>query len=144
MKNRISGLTALMALAGVLAVVPMVRAADDAASKPRAARAARPAAGARLERAQVLAKELGLSDEQKTKVMELLKKEADKGRALRDDTSLAPEKKREKMRGLRDEIVPEMKKILTADQFEKWEKIRSERRNRGGGQGGEAPRRKQA
>jgi Spy/CpxP family protein refolding chaperone len=120
--------TALAVLAGMLAGVSLSRAAETAdGQKSKAPRPAQgQAVGVRRERAQALAKELNLTEDQKTQVTAVLKKQAEKVRALRADTSLTPQQRREKARALQAEVAPEMKKILTAEQMEKWQKIRSE------------------
>jgi uncharacterized UPF0160 family protein len=44
----------------------------------------------------------------------------DKLRELRQDNSLSPEEKRQKLMATREEIIVEVKKVLTPEQFEKW------------------------
>jgi Spy/CpxP family protein refolding chaperone len=72
------------------------------------------------DRMQDTAKELNLTDEQKNKLQVIIRGQAGKLRDLRQDTSLAPEDKKEKLRALREEITAEVKKVLTPEQFEKW------------------------
>ena len=72
------------------------------------------------DRMQDTAKELNLTDEQKNKLQVIIRGQAGKLRDLRQDTSLAPEDKKEKLRALREEITAEVKKVLTSEQFEKW------------------------
>src|ERR1039457_3266985 len=72
------------------------------------------------DRMQETAKELNLTDEQKNKLQVIIRGQAGKLRDLRQDTSLAPEDKKEKLRALREEITAEVKKVLTSEQFEKW------------------------
>ena len=112
-------LIALAAVAGVLGLQPLTWAADT--NEP----AVTPAAGSRLaaqrERMQETAKELNLTDEQKNKLQTIIRGQAGKLRDLRQDTSLAPEDKKEKLRALREEITAEVKKVLTPEQFEKWQ-----------------------
>ena len=72
------------------------------------------------DRMQDTAKELNLTDEQKNKLQVIIRGQAEKLRDLRQDTSLAPEDKKEKLRALREEITAEVKKVLTSEQFEKW------------------------
>ena len=126
-------------LAGLLCGIPLTRAADSAApaSKPAAGQRGEPGARAR-DRMQQVAKELNLTDEQKAQLKPVLQKEADKLKALRDDTSLSREQRREKVQAIRADIAAEAKKVLTAEQYEKWQKMREQRQRRGGpdGQGG--------
>ena len=134
--------TSLMvaALAGLLCTIPTGRAADTAA--PAKEQEAPPAGerGARQrDRVEQIAKQLDLTQAQKDQLKPILQKEGEKVRALRQDTSLTQEQRREKMKAIRDEIAPEIKKVLTAEQFTKWEKMRQERPNRGGPNGPGAP-----
>ena len=111
-------LIALAAVAGVLSLQPLSRAADTNAPAP-------PAAGDRIaalrERMQETAKELNLTDEQKEKIQAIIRGQADKLRELRQDTSLSQPEKAEKFKAIREDIIAEAKKVLTPEQFEKWQ-----------------------
>lgn len=87
------------------------------------------------ERFDKMAEDLKLTDEQKTKVREMFKDRAEKGRAIRQDSSLSQEQKREKQKALMEESNKKMKEILTAEQYEKWQKHRPQGRH--GGFGGQ-------
>ena len=135
MKN-IKLITAL-ALGSLLAVT-----AANAQDKPKRERPDGPPPGegrpgprgeAPRERIAKMAEELGLSDEQKTKIQEFMKSQADKRQELRDAT---PEERREKAKEMRDELDKKMKEVLTADQYTKWEKLRPAPGQRPGGPGG--------
>lgn len=110
-------LVTLAAIAGALCLQPLARAAD--ATEP-----AKPAGGDRAaamrERMQDVAKELNLTDEQKEKLQAVIRGQMEKLRSLRQDTSLSAEDKREKVRAIREEIIAEVKNVLTPEQFEKW------------------------
>jgi Spy/CpxP family protein refolding chaperone len=69
-----------------------------------------------------MAKNLNLTDDQKTKVKAAMEDQQAKMKALREDTSLSQEDRRAKMKEIREGFVAKMKTILTADQFEKWQK----------------------
>jgi periplasmic protein CpxP/Spy len=121
------------ALAGCLLSVPKLVAADSTAApsdKPKAA-TNRPE-GARADRAreriQEVAKELNLTDEQKEKIRPVLQAEAEKLRALRQDTNLSREERQAKVKEIRDDIAAKIKPILTAEQYDKWQKMRQQRR----------------
>ena len=75
------------------------------------------------ERLDTLSKELNLTDEQKPKVEAALKEQGEKMRALREDTSLSDDDRREKFRGLREDMNKKMKGILTTEQYDKYEKL---------------------
>lgn len=71
--------------------------------------------------AEQIAKELGLNDDQKSKLKTVLTDQQTKIRALREDTSLSQEDKRAKMKEIRADTQSKLKEILTADQFAKWQ-----------------------
>src|SRR4030095_854927 len=82
------------------------------------------------QRLDTLTTELTLTDAQKPKVEALLKDQSEKMRGLRDAT---PEERREKMQAARDEMGKKMKEILTAEQYEKYQKLPPPGRGQGGG-----------
>jgi Spy/CpxP family protein refolding chaperone len=110
-------LIALAAVAGALTIQPVTRAADTNVPAP-------PAPGNRLagqgERMQEIARELNLTVEQKEKLQTVIRGQMEKVRDLRQDASLPPQEKREKLQAIREEITAEVKKVLTPEQFEKW------------------------
>ena len=129
--SRLSWMTAV-ALAATLSTAALVGAEDPGSeAKPKAARKQGGAANQVRERArdrmQQVAQELNLTEDQKTRLKPIFKKEADKLKALRDDASLTREQRQEKVKAIREEIKREVKPVLTAEQWEKWEKIRQER-----------------
>lgn len=84
------------------------------------------------ERLKRLTEQLTLTEAQKAKVEAVLKAEREKRQKLRQDTTLSDDSRQAKSRELREETKKEMKKVLTAEQFEKWEKSQQ---NRGPGAG---------
>jgi Spy/CpxP family protein refolding chaperone len=110
---------ALAAVAGVLSLQPLTRAADTNAP------AVTPAAGGRLaaqrERMEETARELNLTDEQKEKLQAIIRGQMEKLRELRQDTSLSQPERAEKFKAIREDIIAEAKKVLTPEQFEKWQ-----------------------
>jgi Spy/CpxP family protein refolding chaperone len=108
---------ALAAVATSLTLQSPVRAAD--AGQP-----AQPAPGERLavSRAQMqeTARELNITPEQTAKLQSIVREHSQELRALRQDNNLSPEEKRQKLAAARAEIVSEVKKVLTPEQFEKW------------------------
>ncbi len=110
-------LTALLALAGLLSLQPVARAADAPAP-------AKPAAAERgdvlRERLQQLTKDLKLSDEQRDQVQTIVRDRIEKLRELRQDTALSQAEKMDKFKALREELTAEVKKVLTPEQVEKW------------------------
>jgi Spy/CpxP family protein refolding chaperone len=110
-------LIALAAVAGTVTLQPLARA--DATNAP-----ATPAAGERAsamrERMQDTVRELSLTPEQTAKLQTIVRERMEKMRALRQDTSLSFEDRREKLQAGREELLAEVKKVLTPEQFEKW------------------------
>jgi Spy/CpxP family protein refolding chaperone len=86
-----------------------------------------------------LAKDLNLSDDQKAKLKTALDEQMKKMQELRADTSLSQEDRRAKMKEMRDDLTAKVKEILTADQFEKWQKTMQQRRPQGGPGASAAP-----
>jgi Spy/CpxP family protein refolding chaperone len=110
-------LMALAAVAATLTLQSPARAADASQPTPPAP-SDRPAA--LRERMQETARELNLTPEQTAKLQSIVRERAEKLRELRQDNSLSPEEKRQKLAAARAEIVSEVKKVLTPEQFEKW------------------------
>lgn len=119
-------LAAALMLAGLANLQPPALAQEKPdAAKPTAPRRERPGqAGDRLER---MTKELNLSDEQKGKLKTLFEQQAAKTKAMRDDTSLTQEQRREKARAIREEFTGKIKEVLTKEQNEKWQKQQQDR-----------------
>ena len=91
------------------------------------------------QRVDRISTQLDLSSDQKTKVTAALEAEGKQMRELRNDSSLSRDERREKVRALREDTNKKFKDILSSDQYEKWQKLRSQmarpRRNAAGGQG---------
>lgn len=131
--SKISLIVAL--IAGVmLAYSPALRAEEGKENKDAKTHQGRPERGAGMkEHLDKMAKDLNLTADQKAKVEAAMKEQGEKMRGMRD---LSPDERREKGKALREDMAKKMKGILTADQFEKWEKMRSQgRRGGSGGQG---------
>ena len=110
-------LIALAAVAGTLTLQPLARAATtNAPTTP----ATSDRAGAMRERMQETARELNLTPEQTAKLQTIVRERMEKMRALRQDTSLSSDERRERVQAGREELLGEVKKILTPEQFEKW------------------------
>jgi Spy/CpxP family protein refolding chaperone len=117
----------------LLALTPALRAQDAKDSKEAPKSDSRPEGKrgeAMKERLDKMATDLKLTDDQKKKVADVFKSQAEKFRELRDAT---PEERQQKGRAMREEMDKKMKEILTKDQYEQWEKNRSQRP---GGPGG--------
>jgi len=71
-----------------------------------------------------VAQELDLTKAQKQQLKPILQKEAQKLKALRADTSLSRQQKRQKLQQIRQDMVAKVKPILTPEQLDKWQKLR--------------------
>lgn len=117
----------------LLPTAPLATAADEPAAEPARERGPSP-----KERLQQMAQELNLTAEQKDKVGDLLKQQMEQGRALREDTSLSREQKRERMEAIRKASRAQVRALLTPEQQAKFDALPQ----RGpGGPRGERPRR---
>ena len=75
-----------------------------------------------------IAKALDLTPEQKPKVEAIMKGANEKRKAVREDTAMAPEDKRAKMKSIQEDTTAQMKAVLTPEQFAKYEKMAQGRR----------------
>jgi Spy/CpxP family protein refolding chaperone len=71
-------------------------------------------------------KDWNITDEQKAKLKAILQPQAEKFRELRQDKNLTPQEKMEKFRAMREELAPQIKEVLTPEQYAKWEKTRGQ------------------
>jgi protein CpxP len=81
-----------------------------------------------------IAQELNLTDAQKEQLKPIMKEQADKMRALRDQN----QSQREELKKLRDENDAKVRAILTPEQAAKFDEIKKQ--GRGGRRGGRGPR----
>jgi protein CpxP len=82
------------------------------------------------QRVERLATELTLNAEQKTKLTTVFEDETKKMRDLRADTAVPRDQQREKVRALREESNKQIKTILTNEQWEKYQKLRDDMRQK--------------
>ncbi len=81
-----------------------------------------------------LARQLNLTDAQKEQLKPIMKEQAEKMRALRDQN----QSQREEMKKLRDETDAKVRAILTPEQAAKFDELKKQ--GRGGRRGGRGPR----
>ena len=126
-------LTAL-AVGSLLAFGTVANAGDTTNTPPSAPPAGGPPPGGPGMRGQAgfdrIAEQLKLTDDQKPKVKAILEDQRKKMGELRQDTSLSPEDRMAKMKTIRENTATQMKAVLTADQFQKWQDMQSQMRNR--------------
>jgi len=89
------------------------------------------------QRLQMMTEQLALTADQQAKLRALFTENAPKMRALREDTTLSPEQRREQMQKLRGEEREKTGALLTAEQKAKWEQMRQQWGHRG--EGGPGP-----
>lgn len=111
-----------LAIGGLLAFHPaQAQEAKDSKAAPKDA-PRRDASEVVKERLEKIATDLKLTDDQKKKVEEVMKKQVEQRGELR---GLSDADRGEKIRAFREEADKKMKEILTKEQYEQWEKIRS-------------------
>jgi len=116
---------ALIALASgtLLAMAPVCTAADNETKPFEGATKAR---SALRERLQQVSQQLKLTDDQKEKLRPIFKEQAGKVRELRANKDLSREDRLVKAKAIREDLEAKVKPILTPEQLEKWNKLRSE------------------
>ena len=126
MKRNQTNMIAVLALGGMMAFTAIATAADEAkpASPPaeKKVEATKPTA----EDIAKLDAEVGLSDEQKSKVEGLLSELKQERRAIKEDASLSDEQKKAKTKAINEDILGKdgkIKALMTAEQFAKWQKL---------------------
>ncbi len=83
------------------------------------------------KRLEWMSKKLNLTDEQKTKLQPIFQDEFQQMKAVREDTSLSREQKRDKMKQIHETFHPQVMAVLTPDQQQKLEQMRANRRGKG-------------
>ena len=80
--------------------------------------------GAAMSKAQAIAQQLSLTPQQKEKVLPILVAEAPKVQAIKNDNSLSKVQKIEQVKAIHQQTDPQMKAILSPEQYEKLKQIR--------------------
>jgi periplasmic protein CpxP/Spy len=91
---------------------------------------AQPARMTPQERTDKMAKDLSLTKEQQAKVLDILTKSQESMKKVRDESNGDREAMRPAMQKLRQESDDQLKKVLTKDQLDTFEKQRSEAQDR--------------
>jgi Spy/CpxP family protein refolding chaperone len=82
----------------------------------------------RIQRLKAVAKQLQLTRHQEEQLMPILKAEEPKLEAIQNDSSLSPVQKLQQLRALHDQTNPQVKAILTPEQYQQLQEIRRKRR----------------
>ena len=80
--------------------------------------------GGAMSKAQAIAQQLNLTPQQKEKILPILVAEAPKVNAIKNDNSLSKMQKMQQIRAIHQQTDPQMKSILTPEQYEKLKQIR--------------------
>jgi len=80
----------------------------------------------KLDKLEALSKQLNLTPDQKEKLLPILRAEAPKMQAIKDNTSLTGMQKLQQIRALHEQTEPQVKAILSQQQFDQLQKIRQQ------------------
>lgn len=78
-----------------------------------------------MSKAQAVAQELNLTPQQKEKILPILAAEVPKVRAIKNDNSLSTMQKIQQVKGIHQQTDPQMKAILSPEQYQKLRQIRA-------------------
>jgi protein CpxP len=76
------------------------------------------------QKVEQLVKQLNLTPAQEVKLVPILKAEAPKVKAIKENTSLSPIQKMQQIKAVHDETDPQVKSILTPEQYQTLQTIR--------------------
>src|SRR6516225_8985431 len=80
--------------------------------------------GGAMSKAQSIAQQLNLTPQQKEKILPILVDEAPKVNAIKNDNSLSKMQKMQQVRAIHEQTDPQMKAILSPQQYQKLKEIR--------------------
>jgi Spy/CpxP family protein refolding chaperone len=79
-----------------------------------------------MAKAQAIAQQLNLTPQQKEKILPILANEVPKVNAIKNDNSLSSMLKMQQIRAIHQQTDPQMKAILTPEQYQKLKAIRQQ------------------
>jgi Spy/CpxP family protein refolding chaperone len=79
-----------------------------------------------MSKAQAIAQQLNLTPQQKEKILPILADEVPKVRAIKNDSSLSKIQKMQQLRAIHQQTDPQMKAILSPEQYQKLQAIRQQ------------------
>jgi Spy/CpxP family protein refolding chaperone len=82
--------------------------------------------GGAMSKAQAIAQQLNLTPQQKEKILPILVAEAPKVNAIKNDNSLSKMQKMQQIRAIHQQTDPQMKSILSPEQYQKLKVIRQQ------------------
>jgi Spy/CpxP family protein refolding chaperone len=77
-----------------------------------------------MSKAQAIAQQLDLTPQQKEKILPILANEVPKVQAIKNDNSLSKMQKIQQIRAIHQQTDPQMKSILSPEQYQKLKQIR--------------------
>jgi len=80
----------------------------------------------RAAKVEAISQQLNLTPEQKAKVLPILREEAPKVQAIKNDNSLSKIQKVQQLRAIHQQTDPQMKAILSPEQYQKLQAIRQQ------------------
>ena len=80
----------------------------------------------KLSKLEAISQQLDLTPQQKLKILPILREEAPKVEAIKNDNSLSKIQKVQKIRAIHQQTDPQMKAILSPDQYQKLKAIRQQ------------------
>jgi Spy/CpxP family protein refolding chaperone len=90
-------------------------------------------------RVRHIADQLNLTPEQRDQIRPIVKQEAEQIQAVRNDNSLTPEQKQAKLREIHQTFRPQIAKVLTPEQKQKFKEMKEEGREHHRGMRGGVP-----
>lgn len=81
-----------------------------------------------------LAKKLNLSQDQQTQLKPIFQNQRQQAKAIRKDSSLTKDQKKEKFQSLRQDTMAKVNNILTPQQQQQWQQMREKHQHKGGAQ----------
>ena len=82
--------------------------------------------GDAMSKAQAIAQQLSLTPQQKEKILPILAAEVPKVHAIKNDNSLSKMQKIEQVKAIHQQTDPQMKAILSPEQYQKLKQIRAQ------------------
>src|SRR6266496_2068527 len=82
--------------------------------------------GTAMQKAQAIAQQLNLTPQQKEKIVPILAAEVPKVQAIKNDNSLSKMQKMQQLRAIHQQTDPQMKAILSPEQYQKLKEIRQQ------------------
>ena len=79
-----------------------------------------------MSKAQTIAQQLSLTPQQKEKILPILAAEVPKVHAIKNDNSLSKVQKMQQLRAIHQQTDPQMKAILSPEQYQKLKEIRQQ------------------